>query len=229
MTSRPDTQTTRRRFLAATTGVVAGGVVTTESVSANHDAPPGGVFADGFASSRNFRSFVDGISSRYSTIGAPAGLQTLVDRVVNEFKANEAAWIDYGDWAAQEHDLTPLGDSTIAVDFAITRGRWPTRDEEISTTLQADFDTNSETYERVSWTIESAENPDYEAVIRNRAAENAADELQHFRREFIDTEAGHELPDEDYISMMAGRYGSSISFGEDTENVLELLLGGFDV
>jgi hypothetical protein len=231
MTSPDNTTATRRAFIVGV-GTAAVPAAASMPVAAEHNPPPQGIFGDGVTAS-DFSAFFSGIGSGYSSgFSAPESAETLAERAINEFEANEAAWIDYGDWAAQEHDLTPLGDATIAVDFAITRGRWPTRNNHVATTLDTQFDTDSNTYTSVDWRLEEADSPDYEAVLKNQAAENAADELTNFRREFIgDPDADdpdHQLPSDEYISKMTGRYWSAIRVGEDTEHVLQLLLGEFD-
>ena len=224
-------QTTRRRVIK--TGGVAltfgsAGLATTASADSGGGQ---GILAEGVAEpgDGDLGAFIRGFTSRFSSgYGSPESAENLADRMRNEFNANSDHWISYGNWLAEKEDISVPGSTIVGVDVAITRARWPTRNESVSTTIDAQFDDTTETFSSLEWRTGEPEEPDYEVTLKNKAAESAADELQSFRREYIDTENGedHELPDEEYLSELVGKYSTSIALGEDSSNVLELLLGG---
>ncbi|WP_337653283.1 hypothetical protein [Halomontanus rarus] len=223
MTPKP----TRRRFLATTGSLAVASTVPTASAQSSSSAPPQGILSNGMGEGGDRSAFFRGLIASYrGSFGTPDTAETLADRMRNEFVANSDAWIDYGNWLIDEHDVTVLGSATIAVDVTITRMRWPTRDATVETTINATYDEDANAFTGLDWRLEPAEDPHYQVEIKNRAAEHAADELQSFRRQFIDPENGHELPDSEYVSTIAGKYSTDIGLGEDSRNVLELLLGG---
>ena len=217
-----------RRSGAVLTAIGTGGLATT-TAAADTDSQQG-IFAEDIAEpdSVDFRALIRGYSSRFSSgYGAPESAENLADRMRNEFTANSEHWIDYGNWLVESEDVSPPESTIVGVDVAITRARWPTRDEAVSTTIDAQFDDTAEVFSDLEWRTGEPDDPDYEGTIKNKAAESAADELQSFRREFIDTDGDdHELPDQEYLSELVGKYSSSIAFGEDSKSVLGLLLGG---
>ena len=226
-------QQTRRRFLrvsgTALTVVGSAGLATT-TATAQTDSQPG-ILAENLAEpdSADLRAFIRGFTSRFSSgYGAPETAENLADRMRNEFNANAGNWIDYGNWLVETEDVSPQESTIVGVDVEISRARWPTRDESVSTTIDAQFDGTTDTFSSLEWTVGEPDDPDYEVTIKNKAAENAADELQYFRREYIATEDGeeHRLPDQEYLSELVGKYSSSIAFGEDSNSVLAVLLGG---
>lgn len=227
-------KTTRRRILrsiatAGSIGVVGIGTTQTATASSN-----GGIFADGFEADRDLRAFFSGVRLRYSSTGGwpSASLDDYVDRAVNEFRANEAAWIDYGDWLASEHGFSPAGDTVVAVEFEFRRRRAFTDADVVETVVEADFDTDVDRFERVLWNVERADDPDYTVRLVDRAVEQASDELSRFRRKWIgdlnEDDPDHKLPDNAYVNEVAGRYTPDIYLNEDSQHVLELLLGEFD-
>ena len=226
--------TTRRRVLrgVATAGSVA--IVGAGASSSATASTGGGIFADGFDAERDIWAFIRGMRSRYGATGGwpSASLDDYVDRAVNEFRANEAAWIDYGDWLASEHGFSPAGDTVVGVEFEFRRRRAFTEADVVETVVEADFDTDADRFERVIWNVESAEDADYTVRLVDRAVEQASDELSRFRREWIgdtsEDDPDHELPDDEYVNEVAGRYAPDIYFGDDSQHVLELLLGEFD-
>lgn len=237
MTSqKPNINTpTRRRFIAGATAVATAGVIGATATTPAAASSPNGILADGFESGDpSHFAFARGFVSAYSSsvLWPSHDLDDYVDRAVNEFRANEAAWIDYGDWLASEHDFEPAGETVVAVDWRFTRGRWPTLDDHVETVVEAEYDSSAERFDRVRWEIDTADDADYSITLQNRAVEHAADELSQFRREWIgdphDDEPNHALPSDEYVSEMAGRYLSSVRFGDDGEHVLEILLGEFD-
>ncbi|APX98672.1 hypothetical protein BB347_17715 (plasmid) [Natronorubrum daqingense] len=145
----------------------------------------------------------------------------------NEFEANTDAWISYGNWLIDEFDdVQPAGTVTVQVDILQTKRL--DDDDRVETVLEAEFDENQHEYTDLSWTVDEPDDPDYTIAIRNSAALNASDDLLEYRRSYID-ESGdadnHELPDEEYVSTLAGKYAPGLIFGEEEHSVLELLVG----
>lgn len=233
--TKPDThRQTRRRFVQAagvtftTTGATA--LATTASADESGDLEQG-ILADGIVHDTEFDivAFFGGYFRKYQSIGPPEDAYTLADRARNEFNANADLWVSYGNWLFDEVGVQGVGDATVAVDVEISRGRWPTRDESVETTIDVGYD-DTEAFESLEWRDEPAEDPDFEITLENHAAENAADELQEFRRKWIgDGENDHQIPDDDYLNELAGAYTPHLGFGADSKNVLELLLGEIDV
>lgn len=231
MSSNPDTSTTtRREHLQRTAGaaltVSGASVLASTTASAQTDSQQG-ILADGVGESGHFWAFIQGKIDGYGLAGTPETAETLADRMRNEFNANSEAWLEYGNWLVAEHDVSPMGDTIVGVDVAITRSRWISRDESVATTIDVGYDTDTEQFTRLEWRLGEPDEPDYEAMVKNKAAENGADELAEFRREFIDTtgEGNHAIPSTEYVSHHVGKYSSAIELGEDGNSVLELLLG----
>ncbi|PCR88691.1 hypothetical protein [Natrinema ejinorense] len=219
---------TRRRFLRASGATLAaagsaGLATTTASAQTNSQ----GILADGVGEGGDFMAFIRGRIDGYGLAGAPETAATLADRLRNEFNANSEHWINYGNWLIDEGGVTALGDTVVGVDVAIDWTRWPTRSESVATTIDAGYDTDTDEFTSLEWRLEEATDPDYQATIKNEAAENGADELAEFRREFIDTDGNgnHEIPSSEYVSHHVGKYSSAIELGKEGRSVLELLLG----
>ncbi|MCL9818324.1 hypothetical protein [Natronocalculus amylovorans] len=235
--SQRDASTPTRRSFLHTAGVTAiasasgttAALYSVDRVRATGSSRDAGILADGLSvEDADFSAFMAGLLSRYRhSYRAPPTAETLADRMRNEFTANEDLWLDYAHWLIEEADARPLGSATLGVDVVLTRGRWPTVDDREETTVEVTFDEGKMEFSALEWRLEPPEMPDYRIELRNHAAENAADELQSFRREFIDSSAdrNHTVPDAEYLSELAGKYGGAIGFGERSENVLELLLG----
>lgn len=221
---------TRRRFLqaggAAAVTIGTAGLATT-TASAQSDSQ--GILADGITgdTEQNWQAFVGGYLSRFGGVtGAPDGVDDLATDARNEFNANADLWVSYGNWLLEERDVTGSGDTTVGVEFRLTRGRWPTRDDSRETSIDVGYDDATEEFTSLEWRDEAAEDPDFELTLENLAAENAADELSDFREDWIGTEeSDHEFPDDDYLNHMAGKYASSIGIGPDSKGVLELFFG----
>ncbi|QCW05317.1 hypothetical protein FGF80_18450 (plasmid) [Natrinema pallidum] len=144
----------------------------------------------------------------------------------NEFTANEGHWINYSNWLLENHtDIDPLGTTTLQIDVIdpslIGEG------ERVETTLEADYDDTTRTFTSVDWRRETPENPDYIVGITKRHARLATDDLMEFRREYIDEsgDGNHELPDDEYLNELAGRYWDGLRLGPDSKGVLEVLVG----
>lgn len=213
---------------ATLTAVGTAGFAST-SAAAQSDTQQG-ILADGVGESGDMWAFIRGKISGYGLAGAPETAETLADRMRNEFNANSADWIAYGNWLVAEHGVSPMGDTIVGVDVSITRTRWATRDESVATTIDAGYDSEADEFTHLEWRLGAPDEPDYEATLKNTAAENGADELAEFRREFIATEDGedHKIPSTEYVSRHVGKYSSAIEFGEDSQSVLDLLLGEVD-
>jgi len=221
----PQSRQTRRHFLTTSGATVVGTVgLATTTASAQTDAQQG-ILADGVGEGGDLRAFIlgqiDGLS-----LGPPeATAATLADRLRNEFNANSSHWINYGNWLIDEYGVTALGDTLIAVDVKVDR--WVTDTETVATTIDAGYDTETDTFTSLEWRLGAPDDPDYQAALIDDAAKNGSDELAEFRREFIDTsgEGNHELPSRQYVSRMAGRYSRFVTVGDDGQSVFELLLG----
>lgn len=233
---KSDTQSRRSVLRAAGAGIATAatatiGVPSSASAESDIETLRGGILSATLEPDEiDWRSLALGFSKRYrGGYGAPPNAETLAERMSNEFVANEDAWVQYGNWLLDETGASGIGDAQVAVDVSITRTRWPTRSETVETVIDTEYDDDLDEFQSVDWRIESAEEPDYHVEIRNGAAENAADELQQFRREHIDEEEGeHDLPSDQYVSEVAGRYLVNIGFGDETRSVLELFLGDVD-
>lgn len=215
-----------RRSGAALTVLGTSGLVATNASAQTGDGARG-IFGDDVGDGGDLWAFVRGRMSSYGRVGSPDPAITLADRLRNEFNANADAWIDYGNWVIDEADVEPIGDTVVQVDVVLTRLRWPTADERVATTIDVDYDDATAQFTGLEWRAEAADDPDYQATVKNDAAENGADELQEFRRKFIATDDGedHALPSSEYVSAHAGRYASLIELGEEGRSVLELFLG----
>lgn len=221
----PDTTPqSRRQFCVRLGGALAASVPIVGGANASDGETDAGVFADGVGDANDVAAFFRGQFSRLrGRHSAPPAAATLADRMRNEFTANEEAWLEYGTWLVDEHDVSPIGSATLQVDVVLTRWRWPTRSERQATTIDVSYEDQLATYWELDWTLGPAEDPDYHVEIHNQAAERAADELQEFRRRFIAD--GHEIPDSEYLSELAGRHAPALRFGSESRHVLELLLG----
>lgn len=213
------------------TGVVMTAIGTSGLATTTASAQSGsqqGILADGVGEGGDFRAFFSGLINRYQGgYGAPKSVEDLADDARNEFEANSDLWISYGNWLLEEYDVSSLGTATVGVEFAITRGRWPFRGpESVQTTIDATYDDEAEEFTALEWRLEEPDNPEHEFLVKNNAAENAADELKDFRRQYIDPDGGHTLPDREYISKLAGKYSGTVLV--DEQSVLELLLGEID-
>ena len=222
---------TRRRALQAgaigTITAATGASALASPTSARSSTEVDGVLADGF-SGRDFGAYLGGVAERFSPpITAAPDVYTLTDRMRNEFGNNTDAWVDYGNWLLAEQDVEPIGSATVGVEVELTRLRSATSPESTTTSLNIEYDEFDEEFVDLDWVDEDPEAPDYMITVQNRAAERAADELQTFRRRFIDPEGDHSLPDSGYVSTLAGRYGGSLIVGDQTAHVLGLLLGEF--
>ncbi|MFP8891834.1 hypothetical protein ACLI4U_18990 (plasmid) [Natrialbaceae archaeon A-CW2] len=220
--------TTRRQYMrrsgAALTTVGVAGLAQSASAETNSRQ---GILADGVGEGGDLFAFVRGFASKYrDSFGPPDQLETLSDRARNEFNANSQAWVDYGNWLITEQDVEPLGGATVAVDWELTRGRWPTGHGDLETHIDVGFDDDNDRFTSIEWHDESVDEPDYYVTLRNHAAESAADELSEFRREYIEDEKS--VPDVEYVSRLAGRYADGIALGEDSSNVVGLFIGGDD-
>ncbi|EMA45238.1 hypothetical protein [Halobiforma nitratireducens] len=220
------------RYGAIAVGTVTGGASFATGTAVADDNPQG-VLADGFDGDRDRIAFLRGFTNTYSGgYGAPDALESLVDDARNEFNANTELWIDYGNWLIDTHEeVVPLGSGTVAVEFDLTRGRWPLRNPDpIATTIDAEYDDESDEFTALEWRVDKPDDPDFEVRLENRAAENAADELQSYRRDFIaEDDEDHAVPDSEYLSALAGEYAAGIMLGNETRSVLEVLLGEVDL
>lgn len=218
---------TRRRYLAQAGTLAATAFAGTGMTSA--DTGRGGfdsVFGFEMDVEPDTWAFIRGYLGGFTGIAAPPPVETLADRARNEFEANEEHWLSYGNWLIDEHDAEPIDSATVAVDFTITRLGWPTATGTAETALYVDFDSGAQVVDSIDWRVETADDPDFEVELRNRAAERAADELQAFRREWIDDDGdSHELPTDEYLSELAGSYWSSVRLDSDSRSILDVLLG----
>jgi len=227
----PDDPQTRRRFLR-TSGVAlaTAGLATTAGAQSQTNSPPQGLLANGLTvEGGNEWAFSKALmNSLLPSVSRTPSAKTLADRMRNEFTANSDDWVAYGNWLISEHDaVEPLGTVTLGLDVKVSR-YWPTEDERVQTTVRAVYDDSAEEFTDVGWWIETPDDPDYQVQIQDKAARDAADELQEFRRKFIaeDADESHTLPDKTYVSKLAGKYAPHLRWGEDSKHILELLLGG---
>lgn len=227
----PNDPQTRRRFLR-TSGVAlaTAGLATTASAQTETNSPPQGLLANGLSvDAGDGWAFGKALAGSYlSSVSPTPSAKTLADRMRNEFEANANDWVAYGNWLISEYDeVEPLGTVTLGLDVKVSR-YWPNEDEIVETTIIAEYDDSAEEFTDVGWWIETPDDPDYQVQIQDEAAKAAADELQEFRRKFIAEEDGesHTLPDETYVSRLAGKYARHTRWGEDSKHILELLLGG---
>lgn len=237
MTDTTHTQTktvTRRQAIRAGGAALVASPPAAATAAAN-SGPQGlsqGILADGFDDVEfSTLGFIRGRSRGYSGgIGPQTPAETLADRMRNEFNANAGAWVSYGNWLIEELETTPLGSVTVAVDVRLSRRRWFFRAETVSTGIHVDYDEDSEQFVDLFWMTGEPDDPDYRVEVKDDAAENAADELQQFRRMWIgESRDDHEIPDGEYLSRLAGRYSSFISIGDRERSVLELLVGEVDL
>jgi len=224
----------RRQFLRRSgAALTAIGSVGLASTTATAETGQQGILAESFPADvqPDYRAFFGGYISRYASItGPPEEIEALATDARNEFNANSELWVSYGNWLLEEADVTASGDTVVAVEFALTRGRWPTADDTRQTAIDVGYNDTTDEFESLEWRDEEADEPDFQIRLENRAAENAADELSEFRRQWIgDEEDDHELPDDEYINSMAGKYADTIGFGSDSETVLELFFGEVNV
>lgn len=217
-----------RKTGAACVTIGTSGMVATTASAESGSSPPQGLLADGIGIEGGDRqAFLFGwLGSLTTRATSPA--VTVADRMRNEFNANADHWLAYGNWLIEEFDdVQPLGTVTLGVDVVMTT--WIGDDDRVETILEATYDDEEEAYTDLEWRVlDDEDDPDYSVRIEDKNAQNAADELQWYRREFIDTEdhEDHDLPDEEQASKLAGRYASLISpTDEDSRAVLELLLG----
>jgi len=221
-----DTQTRRQVLRRSGTALAAaGGAGLATTTASAQTETSGGILADGVGEG-DVWAFLRGRLSMPTRVTNDA--TTLADRLRNEFNANTDAWIAYGNWLGAEHDVAPLGSTTVGVDVAVTD--WFADDDVVATTIDGDYDTETDEFTGLEWRLESPDDPDYEATIKDEAAANGADELAEFRRKFIDTETGdHEIPPSEYVSEHLGRYSGVIELGGDGHTALELLLGEVEI
>ena len=221
--------TTRRQFIkvTGTSAAAVGGLGTIATASAETNTE-GGVLGPGFAPEFELQAFVGGFMQRYRTVGGPPDdVEDMAARARNEFGNNEDLWLSYGNWLLDEAEVNADGDATVAVDFEITRRRWPINTQRTPTVIEVEAD---DRFEAVSWELGEAEDPDFEVTVANVAAESAADELSKFRREWIgENEDDHEHPSDEHLNELAGQYWDGISFGDSERSVIEVLLGEVDV
>lgn len=230
MTTKPDTSTTRRQLLrtsgAALTAVGTAGLAST-TASAQSDGDSQGILADGFEvepdRSAFLKGYVAGIADRFSGYDDPA---TLADRMRNEFNANTDAWLRYGNWLLEEADVTAAGSATVGVDIGISRIPFNEPEDVVETHINAEYDDGAEEFVDLEWLDSAVDEPDFQVGLRNQAAQNGADDLSEFRRRYIGkSEADHEIPDDKYLNDLAGKYSSTLRIGEDSQTVLNVLLG----
>jgi len=224
-----ETTTTRRRVLAGTATAAAATVPVVGTTAAESNGTQG-ILADGVGDSDDAIAFLDGWYESFRGGFDPfEEAVTLADRMRNEFNANRDRWLSYGSWLLDEHDVSPIGDATLRVDVAITRSlREPLRETEtVTTTITTEFDESTGAYTELDWIDGTTDaDPTYQVTVKDYAAQQAANELQTFRRRYIgDSRDGHELPEAEYLSRLAGRHASDIGLGEESKHVLELLLG----
>lgn len=233
MTTKPtnDRQYDRRTVLkrgGLYVGAVGAGVSFAPAKPARADDAPvqleNGVLADGFEGGDRM-AFIGGmLRSALDRRRRPPQASILADRLRNEFNANSEMWLSYGNWLLDEHDVTVLGDTTVGVDVAVTSRVFD--DDIVETSLEVGFDDSEERFEELAWIDDGPDDPEYQIRIEDYAAASGEIELYEFRQEFIGEDVDdHELPDEEYLSRLAGKYRSSIRFGDRERSVLELLLG----
>ena len=224
-----DTDTTRRDVLRRSgLAVAAVGGVSLSTTTAAADSGASGVLGNGFAPERDFGAFVRGFVQRYrGGYGPPDDVEDMASRARNEFAANEDLWVSYGNYLLDEADVDADGDATVAVDFEITRRRWPLGTQRTPTVIEVEA---GDRFEAVSWELTEADDPDFSVTVTNVAAESASDELSKFRREWIgESEDDHEQPADEYLNELAGQYWDGIRFGDPELSVVEVLLGEVDV
>lgn len=221
-------QYSRRTVLrrgAATVATTVGAAGLAGTATAESDDLPHGVLADGFDGGDRWAFFTSAARSQTGRLRSGSSAEILADRIRNEFNANADAWLSYGNWMLEDQNVSVLGDATVAVD--VTKTSRVFGDDTVATTLEVDYDGTE--FTALEWYLDDADDPDYRIEVRDYAAENAADELQTFRREYIgDSDDDHELPDETYVSELAGKYWTLLSIGDEERSVLELLLGEID-
>ncbi|WP_440767503.1 hypothetical protein [Natronorubrum sp. DTA7] len=238
MTTKSETSTTddqthsRRRILRASGATVAtvstAGLATTASADENDPESEAtkGILADGLeVEGGDTRAFFSGLLSSFS-IGRSTEVDKLADEIRNEFRANTEAWISYGNWVIDTYDnVEPAGSVTVQVD--VVQSPWYSdKEERVATTIEATFDDENYEYTGLEWHLGKPDNPDYTVEVRNSAAEDANDDLLEYRRKHIDEHGDdHQLPDEEYVSKMAGKYSPRLVFGDDSESVLNVLIG----
>ncbi|ELY68832.1 hypothetical protein C489_05683 [Natrinema versiforme JCM 10478] len=206
----------------------AGLASTSAAAQSDTQSPPQGLLANGLnVEGGDRQAFFTGFMSSLMPATSPVpDAKTLADRMRNEFMTNSEHWVTYGNWLISEYDdVEPLGTVTLGVDVVVPR-YWPNEDESVETMVKAEYDTELGEYTDLGWWIETPDEPDYQVEIRDKAARNAADELQEYRREYIDEEGdNHSLPDESYVSELSGTYATHLRFGEDSKHILQLLVG----
>ncbi|UTF52754.1 twin-arginine translocation signal domain-containing protein [Natronosalvus rutilus] len=213
--------TTRRRFIQAS-GLAVATTGVSMPVSAQTTDSTQGILADGITYEPDYGAFASGLFS--GRVWRPKDLEQTVDDARNEFRANSDRWVSYGNWLLEEADVSPYGNAEIGVTFK--HDYFLKSEETTETTVVADYDDATDRFTDLDWLLESPEDPDFEVTLTNNTAENASDELSEFRRKFIDDDGDdHELPSNEYLNTIAGKYAFAIGVGEDASNVLELLLG----
>jgi len=222
---------TRRQVLRRSGAALAaaGGVGLAATNASAQTGDSQSILMDGLAGDvePDYEAFADGFLSQLTSItGPPEDIDALATDAKNEFNANAQDWISYGNWLLDEAGVDATGDTVVGVEFRLTRGRWPTRDSTRQTAVDVTYDEDAEEFTGLEWTDDDPDDPDFQVQLKNRAAENAADELATFRRKWIgDDDSDHEQPDDAYLSRMYGKYTNSIGFGERSQSVIELLLG----
>lgn len=221
--------TSRRRFIqgagATLTTVGGAGLVAT---TASADGSSQGILGDGIEASPDYLAFTSGFVSQYSRIASSSpDIENVADSARNEFGNNSELWVEYGNWLAEEYDASGIAGGTANVTFEITRGSSPFGGPQSTETAIEAFYEDGE-FTDLEWRAEPVDDPDFEATLRDNAAIGASDELQDFRREFIDSDRGHELPDNEWLNELAGRYANSLSLSGNTKATLEVLLGDVD-
>ncbi|WP_247005182.1 hypothetical protein [Halosolutus gelatinilyticus] len=210
----------------ALTAIGASGFAAT-SAAAESSSLPQGILADGLdVEGGDFWAFFRGFrSARQIPFSRKPSIENVADSIRNEFTANEEHWIAYGNWLIDKYDVEPLGTTTVQVD--VIEVNRLSDDEHVPTTIQSEYDETTEQLTAIAWEIGEAEDPDYQVGIEDKHARLATEDLQEFRRRYID-ESGdgeHELPDGEYVEELKGRYWDGLRFGEDSQTVIELLVG----
>lgn len=223
---------TRRQFLARTaaTGAVVIGATGLASAEGTNDFP--GIFGHQMEVEREWRAFLRGWFTGARTINTPSTTVTLADRARNEFVANQDAWISYGNWLIDEHGGVPTEEAVIGLDFAITQtgSLLSLQTGRTETAIYATLDSDAGEVESIEWVLEAPDSPDYHVTLENDAAQGAADELQSYRREWIDMDGDdHALPTDEYLNELAGEYWTNLRLGADSKSIVQVILGEVSV
>lgn len=202
------------------------GLATTVSAQSGDSEPKQGILANGLdVEGGDNRAFINGLFASFTDVSSTSSAETLADRLANEFNANSEAWLSYGNWLVAEYDsVEPMGTVSLGVDVIVSHRLED--DETVPTVIEAQYDDGTESYDLLEWRIEDPESPDYQVGLKDTAAKHGADDLQSFRRKFIDEDGEHhEIPDNKYVSELAGFYSSSMLWGDESKHILQLLIG----